>query len=270
MADLPHIIDAHGTIRRMGLLPDPFGFVSAMPRFEDNFPVFNDDQIKNLLADPNRLNPKSVFDSSWILDQGNAGSCAGHAAAAAASRSRYRRGSSDKLLFGGAYPYSKVNRGRDQGAVLEDVLVAIQKYGFAPLSVVGPKMIFPSQQPANADAEASKHKALVAYACGTRQGLKSGLAAGFDAVVAVMAGNNFMRVNARGIAGVDNGGGNHCVACQGLEWDPILQKWVYGGVNSWSPTYGVNGCMGLLDAHFDQTDKTNTFYALAALDELNE
>lgn len=96
----------------------------------------------------------------------------------------------------------------------------------------------------------------------TLPGLWTALAAGWDCVVAVHAGNSFMRVGTDGVVGVDAGPGNHAVAADGVVYSDRLGTLVATGVNSWGTVYGVDGRMGLTEAHFRQTMQYHSFFAI--------
>jgi hypothetical protein len=168
-------------------------------------------------------------------------------------------------LFSGAFLYSLINGGRDQGSALEDGLREIERTGCCPESLVDWKGIYPKLQPANARAEAAKHKGLCAYACQTKQGFRTALAAGFPVIIAVHAGSRFQRLNANGIAGVDNGGGNHAIHCDDI--CIINGTEVYDSVNSWGLQYGQQGRAYLTWDSFAQTFGNHTFYAIGSTEE---
>jgi hypothetical protein len=158
-----------------------------------------------------------------------------------------------------------MNGGRDNGSALSDGLQVIQKYGSCPETLVPWDMIYQRQQPANAAAEAAKHKGLICYAAGTIQGLRTGLAKGFVAIVAVHAGGNFQRINAQGIAGVDSGGGNHAVHVDDL--CIVGGREVFDMVNSWGTNYGTAGRAYLTDDSLKQPWNNHTAYLIGSTEE---
>lgn len=158
-----------------------------------------------------------------------------------------------------------MNGGRDNGSMLADGLKVIQQYGSCPEALVPWDMIYPKQQPSNAREEAAKHKGLICYAAGTLQGLRTGLAKGFIAIVAVHAGGNFQRLNKNGIAGVDGGGGNHAVHVDDL--CVVGGTEVYDMNNSWGTSYGTSGRAYLTKDTFAQTFGNHTFYLIGSTEE---
>jgi len=270
--ELEPIIDKSGQIRRCGTLTVPPNFVSAFPAFDTAGRIYNDDEIKRLISDPSRIPSRITYDSSWTLDQHQFGSCQGHGCASALARARYKRGLS-KLLLSGAYAYSKVNGGRDNGSALEDGLRAVSQYGICPLDLVPYNQIYANLQPKSADAEAAKHKGLLAFAitgasaAEKRQGLRSALAAGWPCVVAVSVGSRFDTLR-NGICGVDGGVGNHAVCVDDLRI--VNGTEVFDMNNSWGTSFGEMGRGYLVWDHFVQTIGNHTFYAIASTTEAGE
>lgn len=266
MSDELHpFIDETGQERRCGSLePGITAEQSVFAVFEDERPLWDDADILKAITDPNRRVSRQVFGDDWILNQGSHGSCNGQAGAEGMSRAMLLRGL-PKLLLSGAYLYSKINGGRDAGSVLEDGMRAIQQYGIAPLSLVDQNMIYPKQQPSNADAEAAKHKGLKCWAVKTKQGFRTAVAAGFPVIVAVQAGSNFQRLNSRGIAGVDAGGGNHAVLVDDVRI--VGGTEVYDMPNSWGLRYGERGRAYLTWDSFAQTFNRHVFYAIGSTED---
>lgn len=266
------IIDANGNERRCGSLPMPKNRVSSLPPFGSapNQPLWSDEQIKEVVTDPSRMPSRELFGPEWILDQLSFGSCNGHALAAAGARARWLRGIRDKLLFSGAYSYSKMNGGRDNGSIIEDDIEVGTRYGFCPLSLVPANQIYPSQQPKTADAEAAKNKGLEAYKVvgdwSTKmRAVRTALAQRFGVIVAVMAGNGYSRVDSRGVCvGVDAGSGDHAVLGDDLLWDG--KRWLYDSPGSWGTTLGHDGRVYLTDNHFKQTLGPHEFVVIPSID----
>jgi len=242
-----------------GCLIHPVGKVCFLPVFEDSGPMLTQTQIEDI-AKSGTARGKDRFDSSYITDQGQFGSCNGHAGAGALSRARVRRGL-DYVKLSGAYLYSLINGGRDNGSLLEDGMAAMQSRGIASAAAVNPSQIYPSKyNKAQADAEAAQYKGFECYAVNTQQGLFSALASGFDCVVALCANNGFMQLDSRGVAQGGAGTLNHAVSTDGLWWDGEL---IADGYNSWGLSYGIQGRMGLTwKQHFQYSYRDTTFYAI--------
>lgn len=265
MSDIDIIRDESGEERRLGSLLVPDGFVSAFNTFEAEHPVWDDVDIRRAATDPDRRVARRVFGDRWVVNQKSHGSCNGYAGAIALSKARRLSGIKDDLLLSGAYLYSKINGGRDSGSILEEGMRAIQRYGVAPHDLVTWDMIYPNQQPRNADAEAAKHKGLTCWACQTKQGFRTAVAAGFTVIVAVHAGSNFQRLNSAGIAGVDNGQGNHAVHVDDIAY--VNGTEVYDMQNSWGLGYGQSGRSYLTWDSFAQTFGKHVFYAVGSVQE---
>jgi hypothetical protein len=265
MDEIEIIRDITGEERRLGSLANPKGFVCAYPTFASKFEVWDKATRKKVITDPNRVPRRKTFGPSWTQNQRSKGSCNGYALGGGLSKARFLRGIQDKLLLSGAFPYSMMNGGRDNGSALGDGLKVIEKYGSCPESLVPWDQIYPNLQPSNAKTEAAKHKGLVCYAAGSIDELYTGLAKGFIAIVAVHAGGSFQQLNSQGIAGVDSGGGNHAVHCDDL--------CIVGGEevcdmnNSWGTNYGTAGRAYLTKDHFAQTFGNHTFYLIGSTEE---
>ena len=260
--EIEQIIDDTGETRRLGSLAPPEGFVSAFNTFEQEHPVWDDADIKRVVTNADRTPRRIVFGKEWIQSQKNFGSCNGYAAAGSLAKARYLRGIQDKLKLSGAFIYSLINGGQDNGSALESGLKVIGTHGSPPESLVPWNMIYPKQQPSNAKAEALKHRGLKCYAVQTKQGFRTALAAGFPVIVAVQAGSKFQRLNAQGIASADSGGGNHAIHCDDIRI--IGGQEVYDTCNSWDVTYGDQGRVLLTWDSFEQTFGRHKFYAVAS------
>jgi hypothetical protein len=258
MSELKTII-VNGRKRKLGTLKPPAGFVSSLPVFESAVEPLDDSTLTRI-AKSNSATGRTMFDSSWIMDQGQYGSCNGWAGASALSRARVRRGLK-RVNLSGAYLYSLINGGRDNGSMLDDGMRTLQSRGCATLDSVKSNQIYPSKYDRKkADREAAKHKSFEAYQIGSREGLWTALALGFDVVVAVHAGNAFSNIDRNGIAGVNNGGGNHAVMADGLLY--AGGEIVADGANSWGTRWGDRGRMLLRWKHFEQTIGVHAFYSI--------
>lgn len=271
MADIEEIKDQSGELRRLGSLVLPMGFVSALPPFEgspETPPLWTDAEILRALKDPNRPRKRDLFPAEkFITNQRSHGSCNGFAAAGAYTRARYMMGYKSSWRASGAWIYSLINGGRDQGSMLDDGMRVGRDVGFCSDSIVSWDQIYPNQQDvAAAKLDAAKHKSLKAYRATTLQGWRTGLATGlYLGVAAVMAGNNYMRFR-NGIAGVDHGPGNHAVCVTDLtlrNGTELFDQDGSWGVGGW----GDNGRGYLVADHFRETFKNHAFYLIPAVQE---
>lgn len=262
-----------GTRVGTGCLIPPTNRVSAFPVYAESGPMFTRDELI-ALGKTKTARGSHKFDSTFIKNQGHRSSCNGFAGAAALTRARIRRGL-PRVDLSGAYLYSCINGGKDQGSMLEDGMKALMVRGCATEHTVGPDAIYRQSYPtAKADAEAKQYMAFECYSVPPgedfEQMLFSGLAAGFDAVVAVHADDAFMHLDGRDVAKGGNGPGNHAVMCDGFWTDPNNQELIGDGVNSWGTTYGMSGRMGLTyRQHFVHTMKYHQFYLIRSTNDGN-
>jgi hypothetical protein len=264
--NIDEIVDDNGEVRRLGSLAPPEGFVSSFQVWEQEKPVWDDKDIRRVITDSSRTPRRILFDfKKWMQNQFSKGSCNGYAAAGALSKARFLRGINDYLLLSGAFIYSLINGGRDNGSALEDGLRVIQTHGAPPESLVPWDKIYPNLQPATAKAEALKHLGLDCYAAQTMQGFRTGIAAGYTGICAVHAGRNYQRLNQNGVAGVDSGRGNHATHIDDLVYKNGTE--LFDQPNSWGANYGENGRAYLHRDSFAQTFGTHTFYLIGSTEE---
>jgi hypothetical protein len=243
-----------------GLLVPPQK-ASAFPAYESSGPMWSMDDVIAVAKTRPAWAGSTPFGTDYIKTQKSTNACNGHAGASALTRARVRRGL-PRVDLSGAYLYSLVNGGSDNGSHLEAGMKALQQRGVATEATVPWNRIFPSQYDrAKADAEAALYKGFECYAVGTELGLFSALAAGFDCVVAVhVSGNEFMRLDSFGVPGGGQGPGNHAVGCDDLSWDNGLFAESY---NSWDTSYGKQGRMRLTwNKFFRHTSPYHMFYAI--------
>lgn len=171
------------------------------------------------------------------------------------------------MLFSGAWLYSLMNNGRDNGSALEDGLRKIHEVGCAPLSLVPYNQIYPHLQTNRSQAliEAAKHKGCNVDAIHSIDELNNALVRGLMCIVAVMAGNNFMRLDANGVSGLDHGIGNHSILIQDIKWDG--RAFLYDHDGSWGLNILDKGNSWLREHHFTQTIKNHQFYAITSTTE---
>lgn len=261
MADqqIPFAVDEAGVLRRFGTLVCDNELRTAYPLFEQAVNQLSDSDIMEI-ARAGMMDGRTKFDQSWIDDQKSHGSCNGFAESSGLAKARVKRGL-ERVDLSGAYAYSLMNGGQDQGSSLENGMLNVSKYGICKKSTVGWDQIYPNQyDKAKADAEAAHYKGFEAYAVGTIKGAWNALALDFILICAVHVNSAFMRVNAAGVAGVDRGPGNHAVHCDGIT---LVNDQLAGtGANNWNVTYGQDGRMLLVEAHWTQPFQNHKFYAI--------
>lgn len=259
MSECPTIIDGAGIVRKLGAIEPPPGLKSAFPLFEDAVPLLTDDEIRDLFAN----GPKSgrvYFDDSWIADQGQFGSCNGWASAKALEAARERKGL-PRVKLSGSSVYARINGGRDNGSIPEEAVAAMQTYGVVPEGPSRVDEIYMSQYSAADWQEALRYRAGECYVTRSRQAFLSGIALGFDGVVAVHAGNRYMNVDADGVAGSDSGRGNHAVRIDGGK--VLGSRILLDQPGSWNLGYGIRGRAYLeWERHLAQTSQAFAFYLI--------
>jgi hypothetical protein len=259
-----------------GLIEPPVGFVSSLPPLlGDGSPVtlLDWDEIEDV-ARSGRLDGRKKYGTRFHTEQRH-NNCAGASASCVLAKAIYdQRG--EVVPLSNSYTYSRINQGRDAGAMLADAMRDIEARGVCKAETCGPDAIFPSQyNRQKADAEATRFRARECYAIRPRdfdstdelkRAFWSALCLGFKAGIAIQAGDSFDTRQANGISGVDRGNGNHAVHCDGIVW--IDRKPVATGQNTWFGTWNGDGRMLMEWAHFDQTIGVHEFYAVrTAIDD---
>jgi hypothetical protein len=259
------VTDWAGEERRMGSLPDRNTAAAAtFQTFEDllaasGVAVFTDSEIE-AIAKSGIMDGRKKFQSLFVDDQHSHGSCNGYSEAGVTGNARYRRGE-PLVKLSGAFAYSLMNGGRDNGSALSDAKQKCVDVGICRAEYCNWQQIYPSlYDRAKCMADAANFRGLMAYPATTLAGYWTGLAMGFDGGCAVQAGRSFMSTNSEGYAGTDNGGGNHAVRSDGIVWGS--QGPTGTGVNSWGMSYGNGGRMLLHAGHFRQTFNNHMFWIL--------
>ena len=235
-------------------------------RFEayaESQPVLTVEQIRDAISDPERTRRREMFGGpNWIKNQGSRGSCNGYAAAKALERARVLRGL-EHVPLSGEYVYAGINGGRDQGSMLDDGLDWIVKNGAAPESMVPHQEFLWNRIPQAAKNEAARFRAFECYRVDTEIELASGLALGFVGVVAVHAGNSYMRLDANGVRGASSGPGNHAV---GVDDVRVLNgEFQFDEFGSWGLNNGQGGYAFLTwNRHLRTTIQYHAFYLIRA------
>lgn len=241
----------------------PTMLTTAFPAYGAAGPMLTSTQIEAAARSGAALG-RTRFDKSYTKDQHQHGSCQGFASAAATTRARVRRGQA-RVDLSGAYAYSLVNGGRDNGSLLEDGMLACQG-GYATEATVPWQAIYPRlYDVGKAKAEAARFKAFEVYAVRSRDELFSALVSGFDCVVAVHADANFMHLDGEGQALGGDGPGNHAVLVDGLGWSDKFKTPLPDMNNSWGLNYGQDGrAFVSWDRHLTNTTRYHVFYAIRA------
>lgn len=257
--------DRSGQLRKFGLLPsDPQRVMAAFPRsFESEFKVWSDSDLKIAAEDPNRKCGRNIFSSKCIQNQGSKGSCAGYAAAQILAKCNSLRdpanaGDANYVKLSGAYAYSLCNGGRDSGSMLIDNFNVIIENGIPPESLCPWDQIYPRLQRPGLAAEAAKLKGWQGLRLNSWEGLLTLIAMGGVVATCVMAGPRYETLDSDGVAGVDNGSGNHANHADDFRWRPT--GFQVDNVNQWGTGYGDQGRAWMTYASFRQTMKVHQHY----------
>lgn len=184
------------------------------------------------------------------LDQGQLGSCADNAACEAMEFLE-RQGMSDKLfsrlfLYWHVRKQAGLSTDEDTGSTIHDVIRTLEQTGVCyedtwPYDVGQ----FTKEPNAVALAEATHHKALVAYFCPTIQTIDASLAQGFPLLFGMTLCESFESIDANGLylpSGAEIGG--HAMFIIGK--DDTMSEGGYDGYykirNSWGEGWGMSGC----------------------------
>ena len=226
------------------------------------YPMMSRNKIRETLNDLGRFPRREQFGREWIYDQGSIGSCNGCAAAKALERARVLAGM-PQVILSGEFVYAGINGGRDVGSMLDDGMKFISENGVAPWRNFHQEKYQESDFRAEDFRDAKRYKAFECYGVDTEDELATALALGFVAVIAVHANNDFMEMDRNGIAGGNNGVGNHAV---GVDDAKIIDgEFVMDMFNSWGTQYCENGRAYLTwDRHLRQTSKNHYFYVIRA------
>lgn len=247
-----------GQLFHTGLLI-PLSADGSFPLYEDAGPMLTEQQIMDA-AKSGKHKGRDRFDKSFVKNQRSHGSCNGFAIAAAMGKARIRRGLK-RVDLSGAYAYSLMNGGRDNGSTLDDGMVVCERGGIAEERFANWDQIYPSRYDKTAaDENAKQYKAFECYTVRSKLGLFSALACGFDVVIAVHADNGFNKLDSNGVAQGGNGPGNHSVSADGLSFESGMLA--ADMQNSWDLVYGINGRAWVTwEQHLSNTNRYHPFFA---------
>ncbi len=237
--------------------------LKALPKFADAFPL-----VPRAKWQP--IDNRKVF--PWLLNQGQHGSCTDHAATYVQRKTRISQGMTDAELSA-TWGYSFVNGGRDNGAMVSDLLPIMQQKGRClmsqfPESLIYQSQISSTQQQACAQT-AQRFRVTDAWMLDPNTAFDeagSALQLGFFPAFAIQVGNNFEQFNGDGVAGFSRGAGNHAVHGDGMK-PSSKGDWIIDMPNSWG-TWGPtnNGRAFLSEAHIMEVSQDG-YILRVALDD---
>lgn len=229
-----------GQPRILGCLPPREDF-GGLPKFRSALPTIPRSEWKEFTFAGHAVP---------ILNQGQTGSCVGHAAVEAFWRQWLIQnlpipGSG----FSACWTYAQINGGFDGGAVISDAMTSLIDDGVALLSDVPEGMIFKRRisNYASVSATARRYKAKAAYHCETFDDIGSALQQGLMVVYAVRAGGSWDVDPNTGIVQFIRGAGNHAQHGRGMK--KINGLWYIDDQNSWGDTWGIDGCCYVGEKH---------------------
>lgn len=210
------------------------------------------DAIKHIYKNLKRKHALDIY--TRRKQQGRKSSCAPYAGLTATEVKR-AFDHKDDVEFGPEWVYCKVNRGRDAGAMLDDVMQEIINGGCCKRSSV-PYQIHETsgmsmEQKRFAAQEAKEFRALDFYKAPHRNldacwaATVSAIAMRDPMLMAVHCGDGFFSCDSQGNCRVDRGVGNHAVCgveLHGVETAKSLRDIKIWTINSHGARYGKNGC----------------------------
>lgn len=237
--------------------------------FADIAQVLSEQEIREIITDPNRKMGRKRFGKEFIGFQGKRRACNGFAGAKALERRRVICGM-DWVKLSGEGLYSQINGGQDQGSMLDDGMNCILENGVPPEDMVKHEEYIKERIDPQAFIEAKRFKGLAAYRVDTKEELDTGLALGFTGVVAVHVTNDFMKLDNNGIIypspSNNRAVGNHAVCVDDIQ--VVDNEFVYDMPNSWGVDYGDDG-RGFLTwkRHLYLTVQYHAFYLIRSVED---
>jgi len=231
-----------GDWRVLGCLPETKESLSRFPQFGSS--------ILGAVLDPSSW---QEIDMSWyappILNQQATSSCVGHGTCSG-MESCWLQSGKPLVRFNPYFVYGLINGGRDQGAMISDALLALQKHGICQKEALPAGAMFQNQFPPQAFENAKKYKLVQAYHCSTFEEICSAISLGFFCPLGIFVGDNFSQLDNEGVAPLPNrGGGGHCILGVGLK-KSSRYGWIIKIQNSWGANWGMKGYGYLQKDHF--------------------
>lgn len=218
--------------------------------------------LKHEAPEVRNISFRDQFSDMFLLNQRSHGSCVGFSSAGALMECRAMAGYTFQRLSG-AYTYSFINGGRDQGASIGDSLNSLQKNGTCLESTVGWDEIYRNATK-KGDEEAKRFKIDEGYRIESYDEALQAIMNGFVIVYAVMVGSSFDSLDSEDVVGYDRGPGNHAVHANGIyisqKWGPCLDS-----RNSWG-SWGKNGWFRTARKHWESVQQDAYAIRAAAFD----
>lgn len=202
------------------------------------------DSTKALFSAPNlpnipesewkEINRRKTFhDLGWYPDQIDTSGCTGFSTDMTVSKCRVINGQTPKKMSG-AYTYSCINGGSDNGSNIGDALISIKKNGTVPEALcdvhVNRKFIY-RENTRQFDSVATRYQGEIGFRIETPEEAAIGIQAGGILEFAVRAGRGFGDFDGEGVCRAVTGNANHAVHADGMKktngsgWCVDMQTW---------------------------------------------
>lgn len=266
------VIDHGGEIFKLGCMLPP-EYPMTLPKLEvSQFRVWSKPEIIDAIKAKKQRRRDIFKGNNWICNQRSVGSCNAAAAVGALRRARFLRGidNNDSVKLSWEFLYAQINRGRDNGSLLDEGMVALRDIGACPLDLQKHPInqhIYKKYYTPEDYRDAALFQARSPFPLDTEEELATLILSGIGAaVVAVDANNSFMKLDKNGICGGGNGPGNHAVGADDV--DIIDGELVFDMFNSWDLSYGEDGRAYLTwKRHFTKTVKYHRFYGVLSAND---
>lgn len=171
----------------------------------------------------------------FTLNQFNTSGCVGYSSAAAEGKSRWLRGHKFEILSG-AFSYSGINRGRDDGALILDSMVHGKTKGFCLKTEFDLPNKFDHQVPQEARDSAMTRQMTLGWPVNTIDELATAIQNNLIVQCGVCVDGNFERFDADGVSSARGRYANHSVHIDGMR--KIKGRWVFRMPNTWGHSWG--------------------------------
>lgn len=235
MPDTETIVDHLGEVRAMGL--NRVGSDHLMMRASrQNFRAYLESIGKGLIprADWKPVNRRKELGTDFILDQRSSSGCTGFSAAHALMRLRVMRGMTFQKLSG-AFVYSQINGGHDNGSVIVEALKVLENQGTCLESEFNFPHLFDKEVPQQSRETAKRFRLLMGLTFDTVEEGATALQLGYLIQGPMQVGPPFEKF-VNGVAGFSKGYGNHSGSFDGMDF--IDGKWCFDFPNTWGGLWG--------------------------------
>jgi hypothetical protein len=243
---MEEIVDNFGFRRKLGCKPSDESLVAKVMAWPSN--------MSPLIPRPT-WKKCAFFD--WpetikILDQGQTGSCNGHAAIKSMEYQRYVSGMSYQKLSPW-YVYSILCGGIDSGSNILDALRLLKEKGTCLDSSVPHGTINPSRLGKSCHEEAKRFRIEVGSRLETWDEIVTSVILRCPINLSVHVGSSFNNLDVDGIPPAPYGPANHAVCCAGgfkitSKGEPSVLC-----ANSWGAKWGFSGFFWITERHFSRS-----------------